>query len=248
MTRLAVIIGSGSEFFTEFRLKDLIELDTPYGAPSAPLSVVSTGKAELVLLPRHGSEHQLAPHKINYRSNIWALSKYGINYIVSVAAVGGITEGYDSGCLVVPDQIIDYTWGRSHTFFESPATEIRHVDFTEPYSEQLRRSILNAGEASGETLIDVGVYGVTQGPRLETAAEINRMEKDGCNIVGMTGMPEASLARELDLAYACCALIVNPAAGRSSGPIELETINQILASRMTDIAKLLIRLSEDLTA
>lgn len=248
MTRLAIIIGSGSEFIAEFSIKDRFEINTPHGATSAPLSVVSIANSEVVLLPRHGPEHQLAPHEINYKANIWALKEYGIDCIIGVAAVGGIGIGYDSGRLVAPHQIIDYTWGRAHTFFEGQESRVLHVDFTQPYDEQLRQALLRAAETCGEAMINKGVYGATQGPRLETAAEIDRMARDGCDIVGMTGMPETSLARELDLAYACCALIVNPAAGRATGPIDIETIKQILSNRMAAIARVLATLAEDLSS
>ena len=176
-----------------------------------------------------GETHAIPPHKINYQANLWALRHVGIQVIIGLAAVGGIRGDMTPGLIAIPDQIIDYTHGRSATFFEDDLTKITHIDFTEPYCEDLRRKIISAAALAGVDIIDHGTYGATQGPRLETAMEINRMERDGCDIVGMTGMPEAALARELELCYACCAIIVNQAAGRGDGPITMDEIEKNLS-------------------
>ena len=213
---LGIIGGSGLN-----RIADLAELrresvTTPYGEPSAALTFGRLGNADVVFLARHGDGHTIAPHRINYRANIHALQARGVREIVAVATVGGIRDDLAPGMLLVPDQIIDYTHGRETTFFDGAAQPLEHIDFTRPFCEPLRRRLLQAGAASGESLCDGGVYGATQGPRLETAAEIRRMARDGADVVGMTGMPEAALAREMKLCYAMLAVVVNAAAGRGA--------------------------------
>jgi 5'-methylthioinosine phosphorylase len=193
----------------------------------------------VVFLPRHGTAHTIPPHEVNYRANLWALQHIGITKIIAVAAVGGITAAMVPSALVIPDQIIDYTWSRQHTFFQGDLTKVTHVDFTRPYSEELRTTLLQAGRAAELNLHDGGTYGATQGPRLETAAEITRMERDGCDIVGMTGMPEAALARELDLSYAACAVVANWAAGRGAGEISMDDIERNLKVGMDRLRALL---------
>jgi 5'-methylthioadenosine phosphorylase len=183
-----------------------------------------------MFLARHGYGHTIPPHEVNYRANIWALREEGATEIVSVASVGGIRPDLGPGTIVVPHQIIDYTWGRRSTFFEGGDVPVTHVDFTAPYAEGLRRKLLAAAHACGEAVVDGAVYAATQGPRLESAAEVDRLERDGAEIVGMTGMPEAALARELAVPYAAIAVVVNHAAGRgeSRGGIRLEGIEQML--------------------
>ena len=206
---------------------------TPYGEPSGPLTCGSIGDTHVIFLARHGYGHTIPPHQVNYRANLWALKEKGANQVVSVASVGGIRADLGPGKLVVPDQLLDYTWGRDHTYYqgEKPVT---HIDFTHPYAENLRVRILDAAGAAGEALMNGGVYATTQGPRLETAAEINRLERDGGDMVGMTGMPEASLARELGLDYAAIAVVVNHAAGRSDSThgIQLDAIEAVLHESM----------------
>jgi 5'-methylthioinosine phosphorylase len=197
----------------------------------------------LVFLPRHGSGHTIPPHKINYRANIWALHHIGVQKVVGVAAVGGIHRDMGPLTLVIPDQIIDYTHGRPHTFFEQDLTHVTHIDFTFPYCEGLRQGLLAAARDLGEPVWAGGTYGATQGPRLETAREVERLERDGCDIVGMTGMPEAALARELDICYACCALVVNWAAGKGEGIISLQEIEDNLRLGMEKVRRLLGRLA-----
>lgn len=226
MAKLAVIGGTGLGEIPGFECDATFELDTPFGRPSAELLVGQLNGHPLAFLPRHGAGHTIAPHKINYRANIRALKDHGIEAVIGVAAVGGISPDVPPGSLVVPDQIVDYTYGRAHTFFEDEDAPVVHVDFTYPYDEPLRQRLLAAAAKAEVPITAAGVYGATQGPRLESAAEINRMDRDGCTIVGMTGMPEAALAREAELAYAHLAVIVNEAAGRGA-PGEIITMDII---------------------
>lgn len=212
--------------------------DTPYGPPSGPLRRGRLAGREVVFLFRHGPGHQLPPHAINYRANIRALADAGVRSVVAAAAVGGISDAADAGRLVIPDQIIDYTWGRAHSFSADGDAPLQHVDFTEPYDAAARDELQRAAEAAGVDALGIGVHGVTQGPRLETAAEIRRMQRDGCDIVGMTGMPEAGLAREAGLAYACCAVVVNRAAGLGDGAIHAE-IERHLRNGMQALGRVL---------
>lgn len=237
--KLAIIGGSGL-----YRLEGLThvreeKISTPFGEPSAPLLFGRLESLDLIFLARHGLSHTLPPHRINYRANIAALKQQGVTHVIAVAAVGGITPKMAPQRLVVPDQIIDYTHSRPHTFFESDDSPVTHIDFTHPYSEPLRQQILAAGEKHPIELIAGGCYGCTQGPRLETAAEILRMERDGCDIVGMTGMPEAALAREMELEYACLAVVVNWAAGKSEGVVSMDEIELHLQAGMAQVKKLL---------
>jgi 5'-methylthioinosine phosphorylase len=191
----------------------------------------------VVFLPRHGAGHTMPPHQVNYRANLWALHHLGVSRVVGMAAVGGISLAPETLC--IPDQLIDYTCDRRHTFFDTDLNFVTHIDFTEPYCSELRQALLDAGERSGIELAPSGTYGATQGPRLETAAEIRRLERDGCDMVGMTGMPEAALARELGICYACCAVVVNWAAGKETGPITMAAIERHLRSGMATARRLL---------
>ncbi len=211
-----MIGGTGLSQLRDLEVLDRRVVATPYGEPSAPVLLGQIGTGRALFLPRHGAGHTIPPHAINYRANIWALEKLGAGRIVAVNAVGGIGPDRGPRTLVVPDQIIDYTWGREHTFYDGASGEVEHVDFSEPYSTGVRRLLLEAGRLADLELIDGGTYGATQGPRLETAAEICRLSDDGCDLVGMTGMPEAALAREAGLEYACLAVVVNFAAGQSA--------------------------------
>jgi 5'-methylthioinosine phosphorylase len=239
MTRLAIIGGTGLTSLSTLQITQRRMVSTPYGEPSGPVSVGELAGIEVVFLPRHGHGHTIPPHRINYRANIWALKQIGVECVVAAAAVGGIHPEMGPGAIVIPNQIIDYTWGRGHTMFDKDLDRVVHVDFTEPYCPTLRAHLLAAGREAGLELFDVGTYGATQGPRLETAAEIRRMERDGCDLVGMTGMPEAALARELDLSYATCAVVANWAAGKSGGPITMEQIRAALEGGMERIRTLL---------
>jgi 5'-methylthioadenosine phosphorylase len=229
---LAIIGGSGLTQLASLEVTFRKAARTPYGEPSGALTFGKLRGRDVAFLARHGYGHTIPPHEVNYRANIWALREEGAAEIVSVASVGGIRADLGPGTLVIPHQIIDYTWGRRSTFFEGGDVPVSHVDFTRPYSEPLRQKLLAAARASGEPLLDGAVYAATQGPRLETAAEIDRLERDGADVVGMTGMPEAALARELDLPYAAIAVVVNHAAGRgeSRTGIRLERIEQMLHS------------------
>ncbi|MDY0050389.1 MAG: S-methyl-5'-thioinosine phosphorylase, partial [Halothiobacillaceae bacterium] len=213
MSRLAIIGGTGLSKLKNLEFLRHQVVSTPYGEPSGPLSIGRLGGCEVVFLPRHGYNHRIPPHQINYRANLWALREVGVRHVLAVAAVGGITPRMSPATLVIPDQIIDYTYGRAHTFFEGELDEVTHIDFTFPYDADLRELLLRSARAAEVSVVESGVYAATQGPRLETAAEIRRLEGDGCDIVGMTGMPEAALARELGLKYACCAVVANWAAG-----------------------------------
>jgi 5'-methylthioinosine phosphorylase len=239
---LAIIGGTGLTQLDSLEISDREIVHTPYGEPSAPLSHGELYGRKIMFLPRHGYGHIIPPHKINYRANLWALKEAGAKYVFAAAAVGGITEKMTAGQLVVPDQIIDYTWSRVTTFFEEGLKHVTHIDFTEPYSAMLRNKIIEAAKKSKIPTIDGGTYGATQGPRLETTAEINRLERDGCDIVGMTGMPEAALARELELEYATCAVVANRAAGRGDGQISMKEIEVEIAKGMEKVAIILEQL------
>jgi len=217
----AIIGGTGLARLEGLEIEREERMDTPWGAPAAPLLHGSLAGRPVVFLARHGRDHELAPHELNYRANTWALRQAGARRVIAINAVGGIGAGFAPGTLVVPHQLIDYSWGRPHSFSESNGKPPQHVDFTEPYSAGLRQRLLDSAARAGLAVKDGAVYAVTQGPRLETAAEVNRLERDGCDIIGMTGMPEAGLARELGLEYACCAVVVNWAAGRG-GDIHAE--------------------------
>ena len=193
----------------------------------------------MIFLARHGNQHTIPPHKINYRANCWALHQQGVDQIIAIAAVGGISPELAPSTLAVPDQLIDYSYNREHSFFSDDFNADKHLDFTHPYDETLRQKIITTAQQHNINIIKQGVYAVTQGPRLETAAEIKRLAQDSCTMVGMTGMPEAYLARELNIAYATCALSVNWAAGITSNEISMAEINQIVSKGMNTIKQLL---------
>ncbi|HPU52614.1 MAG TPA: S-methyl-5'-thioinosine phosphorylase [Burkholderiaceae bacterium] len=239
--KFAIIGGSGLARLAGLEQSRRQVVRTPYGDPSGPLTFGRLDGIELVFLARHGYGHTIAPHEINYRANIWALHNAGVDGILSVATVGGIRAEYGPGALVLPDQLIDYTWGRRSTFFEGPEQPVTHIDFTLPYDDIVRDRFAQAAASLGETLALTGTYGCTQGPRLETAAEIRRMQRDGCDLVGMTGMPEAALARELAVPYAALAVVANHAAGMgdSAAGISLEAISATLDLTMARVHRLL---------
>jgi 5'-deoxy-5'-methylthioadenosine phosphorylase len=239
MAELAIIGGTGLSALNNLDIKRRQEIRTPYGEPSGSLVHGQLCNTDVVFLPRHGSAHTIAPHRINYRANIWALREIGVHKIIAVAAVGGIRQDMPPGRLAFPDQMIDYTWSRQHTYFENDLDEVTHIDFTEPYSAPVRQVLITAARQLELEAAEHGTYAATQGPRLETAAEIDRLERDGCSMVGMTGMPEAALARELGLGYASCAVIANWAAGRGTGPISMADIETSLVSGMAKVRRLL---------
>ncbi|MGQ0651786.1 MAG: S-methyl-5'-thioinosine phosphorylase [Betaproteobacteria bacterium] len=243
---LGIIGGSGLSKLGILQHARSQAMPTPYGEPSGELTLGRVAGREVVFLPRHGYEHAFAPHQVNYRANLWALKHSGCLAVLSIASVGGIRAHAGPGSLLVPDQIIDYTWGRQATYFEGPHEKVSHIDFTHPYSPALRRKLLAAAAACGEAVADGGVYAATQGPRLETAAEVNRLERDGADVVGMTGMPEASLAREIGLDYAALAVVVNHAAGRGDAAraIPLERIDAIMQAAMARVRRIIEKLCE----
>lgn len=241
MTVYAIIGGTGLTQLDGLRIDAELVMETPYGTPSAPVLRGDYAGRTVLFLARHGHPHRIPPHQVNYRANLWALKRAGAEAILAVNAVGGIPPTMPAGHFCVPQQIIDYTYGRAQTFFEGELQQVTHIDFSEPYDARLRAALIAALRGEGAAFSDHGIYGCTQGPRLETAAEILRLERDGCDLVGMTGMPEAALARELELPYACLALVVNPAAGKSSAPITMEAIEQVLAQGMSTIRSVLTR-------
>jgi 5'-methylthioinosine phosphorylase len=248
MPELAIIGGTGLTSLQNLEIVRREIMLTSYGEPSGALTHGVLGGTEVVFLARHGDAHTIAPHRVNYRANLWALKEVGVQRIIAVCAVGGISKDMPPRAISVPDQIIDYTWSREHTFFDTGLSQVTHIDFTRPYCEHLRGVLVAAAAAAGIEVLPHGTYGATQGPRLETAAEINRMERDGCDMVGMTGMPEAALARELDMCYVHCAVSANWAAGRSEGIIEMSEIEENLAHSMQEIRKLLMYVMENIRA
>jgi 5'-methylthioinosine phosphorylase len=238
---LAIIGGSG--LYTlgdDFHLHEQASRQTPYCDTSADVLLGSWQDTDLAFLPRHGTEHGVPPHAVNYRANLWALHQAGVDRIIAVNAVGGISADMEPGTLVLPRQLIDYTSGREHSFHDGSDSKVRHVDFSQPYSAVLHAGLLQAAQQLQQKLLHSGTYGCTNGPRFETAAEIERMRRDGCTVVGMTGMPEAALARELDIEYACLAVVVNWAAGIDDDTISMEEIMAVLQQGVGEIRALLL--------
>jgi 5'-deoxy-5'-methylthioadenosine phosphorylase len=246
MPALAVIGGTGLIGLDGLQNIRKQVVHTPYGEPSSPLTFGSLGGVELVFLARHGYGHTIPPHRVNYRANMWALKEVGASKVLALAAVGGIHKTMGPTELVIPDQLIDYSWGRVASYFEDDLEQVVHIDFTHPYSPNLRQQLCKAVEKANLPLLDKAVYACTQGPRLETAAEIKRLARDGCDVVGMTGMPEAALARELKLEYACCALVVNWAAGLEGEKIDMQNIEQIIEKGMDKFNKVLLALTQNM--
>jgi len=237
---LAIIGGSGLTQLSTLAVARREVVRTPYGEPSSALLFGRIAGQDAVFLARHGHGHTIPPHRVNYRANLWALGHCGARAVIAVASVGAIGR-VEPGELVLPHQLIDYTHGREATFFDGGDQRVVHVDFTQPYSPRVRSACLSAATAAGVALADGGVYAAVSGPRLETAAEIDRMERDGATLVGMTGMPEAVLARELGLPYAAIAVVVNHAAGRgdSRDEISLDAIARTLEAAMERVRSLL---------
>ena len=225
---LALIGGTGIYALAELQNVETHQPVTRYGAPSGPIRIGLLAGRRVAFLARHGEGHSLPPHKVNYRANLSALQALGASRVLAFNTVGGIGERFGPRVLACPDQLIDYTWGRISTYCEEDGTEVLHVDFGEPYTPALRRNILDAAARAGVPVVDGGCYGATQGPRLETRAEIARLRRDGCDLVGMTGMPEAGLARELGLDYASLAIVANWAAGAGPDPDEVITLQDVL--------------------
>jgi 5'-deoxy-5'-methylthioadenosine phosphorylase len=244
---LAIIGGSGLSRLASLEMTRHQVVHTPYGEPSGALTFGRIGGREVVFLARHGHGNTIPPHEVNYQANIWALRAQDVKDVVSVASVGGIRPDLLPGTLAVPDQIIDYTHGRKSTYFSRTDHSVTHIDFTQPYCEALRQRLLKAAHAAGEAIVAGGTYAASQGPRLETAAEIDRLERDGADMVGMTGMPEAALAREAGLCYAAIAVVVNHAAGRgaSTRGIRLEDIGTASQRAMGHVCAILDQLAVD---
>ncbi|MEX1200953.1 MAG: S-methyl-5'-thioinosine phosphorylase [Methylophaga sp.] len=236
---IGVIGGSGLSQLPGLNIVEKIQLNTPFGEPSAPIIKGELNGQTLMFLPRHGEHHTIPPHLINYRANLWALHHLGVRKILAVAAVGGISDVMVPGVLALPDQLIDYTWGRDSSLFSEDFSADKHIDFTCPYDADLRQKILSAAANISLNVIDGGCYAVTQGPRLETAAEVRRLANDGADMVGMTAMPEAALARELGVAYAGIAVVANHAAGLTEKALTMEDILQTLATAMDSVKQLI---------
>lgn len=245
-TKIAIIGGSGLDDFEVFT-QDLSNVATLYGAHASGLKQGVLNGVDCVFIPRHGQQHELPPHKINYRANIHRLKQLGVEAIMAINVVGGITEAMAPETLVVPDQIIDYTYGREQTFFDgidysdtfTAGKLVDHIDFSYPYSHRLRQQIINSLKHQQVRFVERAVYGCTQGPRLESGAEISRLKQDTCDIVGMTAMPEAALARELGIEYASLCLVVNWAAGVSQETLNIDDIMKTCSQGMTTIKQLL---------
>nr|MBL8411728.1 S-methyl-5'-thioinosine phosphorylase [Dechloromonas sp.] len=241
---LAIIGGSGLTTLSNLDVSHREVVRTPYGEPSGAIVFGEIAGQPAMFLPRHGYGHTIPPHLVNYRANLWALHHHKASGIISVASVGGIRSDLQPGEIVLPSQIIDYTWGRKSTYFDGNGAPVTHVDFTEPYDADLRRRIREAAATLSVEVKEGGVYAATQGPRLETAAEIDRFERDGADLVGMTGMPEAVLARELGLPYAAISVIANHAAGRGSSAngIRFESLEHVLQEAMGKVKSIIEKL------
>lgn len=233
---LAVIGGTGLYRFPGLENIEKRTVDTPFGATSAEIMLGDFRDKHVAFLARHGENHTIAPHRVNYRANLWALHQLGAHRVIGINAVGGIRVDMGPRVIVLPDQIVDYTHGRFTSFCDVEGAEVKHIDFSEPYSLSLRQALVLAASNADISVVPDGVYGATQGPRLETRAEIARMRIDGCDVVGMTGMPEAALARELELDYACIALVVNWAGG--CGDQAEITLSEIFANLEVATAQL----------
>ena len=239
--KIAVIGGTGMNQWPGLEIIESVLVETPYGAPSAPLLHGRIAGVDAIFLARHGEGHKIPPHAINYRANLWALKAAGVQQVIAVGAVGSIAEWFAPGDVTVPDDVIDYSWGREHSYSDgSPGSELKHVEFEHPYAPSLRKALLDAAQTAAVAVHDGGTMAVTQGPRLESPAEIRRLKQDGCAMVGMTGMPEAGLAAELGLAYACLAVSVNWAPGIGGGDIHGQ-IELWVATSMAKVRAILER-------
>lgn len=240
--KIALLGGTGLAQLPGMEVLRSHAVDTPFGAPSTLIEEGSLNNIPVFFLSRHGGEGApIPPHRVNYRANIWALRELGCERIVASNAVGAIREDLRPGRLVIPDQLIDYSWGREHTFDDGSSGSLQHIDFTVPYDDSLRSILATAAEDAGIGCVSGAVMGVVQGPRLETAAEVRRMAQDGCDLVGMTGMPEAALARELGIPYAALCMVVNAAAGLGDAEISHAEIRQVVTDEAVLLARLLVQ-------
>lgn len=238
MPKIGVIGGSGLYEIEGLRVKGVQRAATPYGEPSDAYRVCELADKEFVFLSRHGSPHHIPPHRINYRANIWGFMEMGVERIMAVSAVGGIKTGLRPGDVVIPYQIIDMTHGRSNTFYDKE--QVVHIDFTEPYCRELRASFMLAGKRAAIGLKESGVYVCTNGPRLETRAEIRAFAAAGADIVGMTSMPEACLARELEICYGGIAVVTNEAAGMSESKLTAKEVVETMKMSAEIVKRLLM--------
>jgi 5'-methylthioinosine phosphorylase len=238
---LGIIGGTGLTQLANLKVTRRQIIRTPYGESSAPLTFGEISGHSVIFLARHGNGHTIPPHLVNYRANLWALYSEGVSQVIAVTTVGGIHADLGPGTIALPDQIIDYTHGRKTTFHDTQDLRVRHIDFTEPYCQKMRDLCKRAAAQAGEALVDGGVYAAVQGPRLETVAEINRLERDGATMVGMTGMPEAALARELEMSYAALCPVANHAAGRGTSlhGISYDDIGTVLNETLRRVRNLI---------
>jgi len=243
---IAIIGGSGLSSLSEMDVLDSEWPSTPYGEPNAPMIHTRLGGELVIFFARHGEGGTFAPHRVNYRANLTALKQAGVKKVIAVNVVGGITDAMSLGHICIPDQLIDYTYGRESTFFDGAKKPVKHIDFSEPFNSDLRNTLIDTAGQLELPISTQGVYGCTQGPRLETAAEINRMERDGCDVVGMTAMPEAALAMELGLDYAAVCLVVNRASGRSDKPLSLGQVYLQVTENMPKVEGLLKQVVKNL--
>ena len=243
MNRLGLLGGTGLDRWG--RVVRSHTINSVYGSPSAVPAEFKVGKTQVFFLPRHGERHEIPPHAVNYQANIDVFRQLGVEGIIAVNAVGGISSHNHPGTLTVPDQLIDYTWGRAHTFSMTGRDDLQHVEFAGPFDGRLRQGLIKAATIAGVDVTDGGCIAVSQGPRLETAAEIKRFRQDGCDLVGMTSMPEAALAREAGLDYASLCVNANWAAGLKESPVTMEAIEATLADAMVKVRKLLAVLFEE---
>jgi len=235
--KLAVIGGTGA--LNLFPAGRSVSLTTPFGPPSDRPRAITIGDAEVWFLARHGDPHRIPPHKINYRANIHALKTLGADSVLAINAVGGLAAELEAGSMLVPDQLIDYTWGRAHTFSDGGSAPLRHIDFTRPFDGPLRDRLLAAARRAGHEMVEGGCHAVTQGPRLETAAEVAQLAAAGCTVVGMTAMPEAALAREAGLDYTSLGVVANAGTGLDDGPITEDDIHRVLQAAMQKVAAII---------
>lgn len=236
MARIGLIGGTGlDDWGGEARE---LSLETPFGAPSDKVCEFEIAGHSLLFLPRHGRDHTIAPHRVNYRANIHALHTLEAQAVIAVNAVGGITPNFGPAALCLPDQLIDYTWGRIHSFSHEEGSALQHAEFGRPFSHSLRDGLGQAAASLGLGVARTGCVAVTQGPRLETDAEVLRLRRDGCDMVGMTNMPEAGLACELGLPYASICVVANWAAGIIDEPIQMEEIIATLDGAMVGVRRL----------
>jgi len=239
MSKIGIIGGTGLTRLEQLTITRREVVNTPYGEASGAFTHGVLHEKDVVFLARHGNSHHIAPHDINYRANLWALQSLGVDKIIAFNAVGGITADMKPAHIIIPHQLVDYTSGREHTFFDQSADSVVHIDFSHPYSELLRDAFFVAADQIDVSICKNAVYAATQGPRLETAAEVERLQRNGCDIVGMTGMPEAALARELEIRYVSCCIVANWAAGIGAETITMEEINRNLTKGMATATALL---------